>query len=243
MQRRRTPHTPTLLIDAMGTLVTLRDPVPALRESLARRLGLDVDPSQARDALRAEVAYYRAHLQDGRDAEALAGLRARCAAVLAAHLPAAAARAAPELMTEILLAALRFAAFPDAAPALRRVRATGSRIVVVSNWDVSLLAVLEETGLAPLLNGVVTSAAAGVRKPDPAIFAIALALAGACPHQAVHVGDSSEEDVAGARAAGVAAVLLDRGGTGPTSGSPPPVERITTLAALAWPPAGGVRGC
>jgi putative hydrolase of the HAD superfamily len=243
MQRRRTPETATLLIDGMGTLVTLRDPVPALRAALAQRLGLDVDPSQARDALRAEVAYYRAHMQDGSDADALAGLRARCAAVLASHLPAAAARAAPELMTEILLAALRFAAFPDAAPALRRVRATGSRIVVVSNWDVSLVAVLEEVGLAPLLDGVVTSAAAGVRKPDPAIFAIALALTGARPEQAVHVGDSLGEDVAGARASGVAAVLLDRSGTAQTSHSRPPLRRITTLDALVWPPAGEVREC
>ena len=240
MHRRRNRHTPALLIDAMGTLVTLRDPVPLLRAELSARLGLDVEEGQARAALRAEVAFYREHMQEGGDERGLAALRARCGAVLAQHLPAAAAAAPPQVMTEVLLGALRFEAFPDAAPTLRRVRAAGARIVVVSNWDVSLVDVLELTGLAPLLDAVVTSAAVGARKPDAAIFETALALARARPDDAVHVGDSAAEDVAGARACGIEAVLLDRrADTPPAAGlarGGPPVTVIATLDALVWPP-------
>ena len=55
---------------------------------------------------------------------------------------------------------------------------------------------------------------AGARKPDPAIFAAALELAGAPPDEALHVGDTPEEDVDGARAAGIRPLLIDREGTG-----------------------------
>ena len=54
-----------------------------------------------------------------------------------------------------------FRAFPDAVPALQRLRAAGLRTVVVSNWDVSLHDRLAEVGLAELVDGAVTSAEVG----------------------------------------------------------------------------------
>jgi putative hydrolase of the HAD superfamily len=87
----------------------------------------------------------------------------------------------------------------------------------VSNWDCSLSDVLARTGLGELLDGVVTSAEAGARKPDPGIFTVALGLAGCEAAQALHVGDTPDEDVAGARAAGVPVLFLDRGGGGDIS--------------------------
>ena len=81
-------------------------------------------------------------------------------------------------LTDALLAALRFRAYPDAAPALRELRALGLRLVVVSNWDASLHERLHETGLAPLVDGAVASAELGHAKPDRAIFEHALELAG-----------------------------------------------------------------
>jgi putative hydrolase of the HAD superfamily len=76
-----------------------------------------------------------------------------------------------------------------------------------------------------MLDGVVTSAEAGARKPSAAIFERALGLAGVGGGDAIHIGDSLEEDVAGARAAGIEPVLLRRdGATGPTG--------IRTIASL-----------
>ena len=57
-----------------------------------------------------------------------------------------------------------------------------------------------------MLDAVVTSAEAGARKPDPAIFD-----AVGRPIER-HVGDSEHEDVAGARAAGIEPVLIRRDG-------------------------------
>jgi putative hydrolase of the HAD superfamily len=202
-----------VLFDAMGTLVRLEPPAPRLRAELAARFGLDVTEEEARAAIGAEISYYRAHHDEGRDAASLAALRARCAEALAAALPG------PELplreLTEALLASLRFSAYPDAIPALERLGAAGTARVVVSNWDVSLHEVLERAGLGPLLDGVITSAEAGVSKPDPEIFRRGLALAGAAAGEALHVGDTAGHDVAGARAAGIAAVLLVRDGEAP----------------------------
>ena len=86
--------------------------------------------------------------------------------------------------------------------------------MVVSNWDCSLPGVLEDAGLLGLVDAVVSSAEAGAAKPDPAPFRRGLELVGASPGECLHVGDSQRNDVDGARAAGVEAVLLARDGGG-----------------------------
>jgi putative hydrolase of the HAD superfamily len=222
-----------LLLDGLGTLVALEPPAPLLRRELARRFAVEVSDAQARRALAAEIAFYRTRMGDGRDADSLIVLRRRCAEVLRAALPPSdrLARVDTDALTAALLASLRFTAFDDAREALLAARARGQRVIVVSNWDVSLLEVLELVGLAPLLHGVVTSAAVGARKPSAAIFQHALALAPTSPERAVHVGDSLEEDVEGARACGIAAVLLRRDGEPGPAG----VATIASLAQLSCP--------
>jgi putative hydrolase of the HAD superfamily len=200
-----------LLLDALGTLVDLPDPGAALVEELAAR-GVDVRPSEAGWAIGAEIAYYRQHLHHARDAEALHDLRLRCLDVLRGALPAHAREAAD---LDVLLGSLRFRPYPEAVAALTMWREAGLRLVVVSNWDVSLAEVLERTGLAPLVDGAVDSATFGVAKPDPAIFVEGLRVAGVAASEALYVGDSYEPDVTGARAAGIEPVLVVRGGDAP----------------------------
>jgi putative hydrolase of the HAD superfamily len=227
-ERRRAPR--AVLLDALGTLVRLEPPAANLRAELSRRFGLSVSESQAQRAMTAEMTYYRAHLDEGRDPTSLEALRRRCAQVVRDELPDASGASAIELepLTEALLASLHFSAYPDAAPALDRLRAAGTRLVVVSNWDVSLPTVIERIGLAGLVDGVLTSAGTGARKPAPGIFEKALAVAGATRGEALHIGDGLEEDVEGARAAGIEAVYLARDG----ARAPPGVRTITTLAEL-----------
>jgi putative hydrolase of the HAD superfamily len=222
-----------LLIDGLGTLVSLTPPAPLLRRELAVRFGVELSEAEAAQALAAEIAYYRAHMGEGRDTESLAGLRRRCAGALIGGLPDPGRLAGPGIaaVTDALLSALRFEPFADAWTALIRTRGRGVRVVVVSNWDVSLLEVLELAGLAPLLDGVVPSAAAGAAKPAPAIFHHALALAGVAPRDALHVGDNLAEDVHGARGCGIPAVLLSRSG----EPAPPDVGTIGGLDELDWP--------
>jgi putative hydrolase of the HAD superfamily len=218
------------MLDAMGTLLTFAPPAPLLRAALRARLGIDVGEAAAAAAIRAEISYYRAHLDEARDAGSLAAVRRACAEAMRPALGAAAANAPGEVLTEVLLASLRFAAYPDAAPALRRLRAAGLRLVVVSNWDVSLHERLAETGLAELVDGALASAVERSAKPDGAIFARALELAGVAAADAWHVGDSVEADVAGALAAGVRPVLIARGV--PPRDVPGGVPVIASLAAL-----------
>ena len=216
-----------VLIDAMGTLVELEPPAPLLRRAVRERLGTRVSLEQAERAMAAEIAFYRANHLEGADADGLAALRRGCAAVVRDNLPALRA-ASVDAVLEALLASLRFRAHADAVDALRTLRSAGVKRVAVSNWDSSLGDALARAGLAELLDGAISSAEAGADKPRPEIFARALELAGGvAPDAAIHVGDRLDEDVAGARAAGIRAVLLVRDDSAPDG-----VEAIRSLAEL-----------
>ena len=193
--------TRAVFLDALGTLVELEPPWISLRG----RIPAEVSDERLERALRAEMSYYRDHAHEARDEASLAELRKRCAGIVSEEL-------GMEVTVDELVDAIRFDAFPDAAPALRELRERGLRLVAVSNWDCSLPRVLERCGLGELLDGAVSSAAAGARKPDPAIFDPALRLAECDPDEALHVGDTPEEDVAGARAAGIRSLLIARDG-------------------------------
>jgi putative hydrolase of the HAD superfamily len=213
-----------VFLDALGTLVRLEPPAPRLLALLAEE-GHDVSAEQAEAAFGAEISYYIDHHLEGSDEEAVETLRDRCAAVLlqALELPGldhAGARRA-------MLAALSFQPYPEVRETLRALHERGSPLIAVSNWDCSLCRWLEDAGLLDLLDGVVSSGASGVAKPDPAIFLRALWYAGADPADVLHVGDSLDKDVAGARAAHIRPVLLCRDGEAPTG-----VESIATLAEL-----------
>jgi putative hydrolase of the HAD superfamily len=197
------PSTRAVFLDALGTLVELEPPWPYLRLAL----GDEIPERRVITAFRAEMAYYREHSHEGRDADSLADLRARCAEVLSREL----GRRVDE---DTLMEAIRFRAYADARPALADLRRRDLSVVCVSNWDCSLPGVLERCGLDSALDGTVTSALAGARKPDPRIFEPALDLAGCRASEALHVGDTPEEDLEAARAAGIRALLLSREGGG-----------------------------
>jgi putative hydrolase of the HAD superfamily len=213
-----------VLLDALGTLVELETPWPHLVDELAAR-GVVVGEEAARGAMLAEMAYYRAHHDEASTWPTLKDLRRRCAAVVQEQIGTALPLADVE---DALLAAIRFRAYPEVPAVLGRLRAGGARLAVVSNWDVSLHDVLERTHLRALVDAVVISAVLGVAKPDPAIFRVALERLGASAAEAIHVGDSVEHDVAGARAAGVEAVLVARNG----GQAPAGVRVVTALDGL-----------
>lgn len=100
--------------------------------------------------------------------------------------------------------------YPETREVLCELRARGCRLGVISNWDSRLPRLLATLGLDGHFDAVVTSAGAGVEKPHPAIFAAALEALGAEPSRSVHIGDRLDEDYAGARQAGLRALLLSR---------------------------------
>jgi putative hydrolase of the HAD superfamily len=185
-------------IDAFGTLIALRDPVPALQAALALR-GVARSEGEVRRAFEAEVAYYVPRSHEGRDEATLALLRRDCARIF---LEAAGAELDAAAFTATFLGALAFEEVPGAADACRSLTAAGLRLAVVSNWDVGLDEHLAALGLDTLVEAIVTSAEAGAPKPAPAVFELALAQLGVAAAQAVHIGDAAADEE-GARAAGI----------------------------------------
>jgi FMN phosphatase YigB (HAD superfamily) len=185
-------------VDGFGTLVELNNPVRPLADALAER-GVRRSPPDVAEAFAAEAAYYRPRSHLARDAATLDRLRRDCARVF---LDALAVSLDPVDFVEPFMAALVFRPAEGAVEPLVTLRDRGLGLAVVSNWDCSLPERLAALGLAELFDAIVTSAEAGVPKPDPAPFRIALERLGAPPGRALHIGDEPA-DQQGAAAAGM----------------------------------------
>lgn len=214
-----------VLFDAFGTLIALDRPAQRLQAALSEQLGADVSEQRAAAAMRAEIAHYAAGCRWAADGASLDRLRRECAAVMMEELGLA---PGAEAALAVLSEAVRFRAYPDAAPALRIASGRGLATAVVSNGDCSLGDALREAGLD--VAEVVDSATSGAVKPDPAIFLEALRRLGVEPAEALHVGDSAELDGEGARAAGIDVVIVDRHDPA-AEGTIPSLLELETLLA------------
>jgi putative hydrolase of the HAD superfamily len=221
MRRRRYD---AVTLDAMGTILTLNDPAPLLRDAIGQRLGVTVSIEASHAAMRREMAYYRAAIADGsatRDPDRVA---ARCAAIVAETLGVAAD------VSGCLRDAIRYVAYEDAAATIDAVRRLGARVGVISNWNHTIHGVLADVGLAGRFDVVVTSEQACASKPQTAIYTLAAATLGVAPDRVLHAGDDPVGDVDGARNAGFAAVLVDR--SSEADRRAPRVHTLTALTAM-----------
>jgi putative hydrolase of the HAD superfamily len=100
--------------------------------------------------------------------------------------------------------------FDDVVPALESLRSRGLKLGVISNWDQRLPPLLEALGLRPFFDVVVVSCHVHSCKPGRRIFQSAARRLRLQPSGILHVGDSWELDILGARRAGFQALLLDR---------------------------------
>ena len=100
--------------------------------------------------------------------------------------------------------------YDDVLPALDSLASKDTPLAVISNWDARLRPLLEQFRLDRYFEIIVVSCEVGFAKPSPVIFEHAAKKLGIAPEHIVHVGDSAKEDVAGAKAAGVGALLIDR---------------------------------
>lgn len=118
-----------------------------------------------------------------------------------------------------------FELFEDALPVLEELRTADLRLGLVSNGirDLKEFAVHHKLDV----DAIVGSRAHGYVKPHPTIFQAALRQLGVEPADAAMVGDSLEEDVEGARALGMRAILIDR-----ENRHPEVEERLTDLYGL-----------
>ena len=106
-----------------------------------------------------------------------------------------------------------FELYEDARPVLAELRARGLKLGLLSNTERDLDLFVSHHGLA--VDAVLTSRLHGKTKPHEAIFRRMLELLDVDARDAVMVGDTVEDDVEGARAVGMRAILVDRHGTHP----------------------------
>jgi putative hydrolase of the HAD superfamily len=99
---------------------------------------------------------------------------------------------------------------PEAQPTLLRLKNRGLKLAVISNFDYRLYRILDGLGLSAHFDSITISSEAGYAKPSPELFKAALKQHAVTAAEALHVGDSEHLDLAGAAAAGIAAVLIDR---------------------------------
>jgi putative hydrolase of the HAD superfamily len=124
--------------------------------------------------------------------------------------------------------------FPDVPGVLAAIRKASFSIGIVSQnrmMSDALMDELKSSGIAHYFDAVVTSEEEGCDKPDPRLFLAASSKLDIPPERLFHVGDIFEKDVAGARAAGMSPVLLDRDGID-TGGYEPKIRRLDELLPI-----------
>lgn len=100
--------------------------------------------------------------------------------------------------------------YPDVIPALEAWRRVDIQLGILSNFDSRLYLVLKALNLDEFFSSITISTEAGMAKPDPNIFTLALAKHECQPAEAWHIGDSWREDYQGAKSAGLKAIWLER---------------------------------
>lgn len=122
--------------------------------------------------------------------------------------------------------------FEDSIPTLEALRGR-FQLAVITNGPLDMqIDKLEVHGCEGHFELFVASGELGFTKPDPRIFAHTCDKLGVAPEEAWHIGDNPSADVAGARAAGLTAVWLNRNGVKLEATQPQPDHVIRSLAEL-----------
>jgi len=122
--------------------------------------------------------------------------------------------------------------YDDVAPTLGELKRQRLKLGVISNFDSRLYDVLRACRLDHFFDSVHISTLVGAAKPDAAIFQAALNYHSIEARRAWHVGDSLREDVEGAMAAGINAVLLDRDNRFAENAPAPRITGLEQIGAL-----------
>ena len=190
---------------------TIARPGPDLGPDGYRRLGerhgLDLDPSRYEDARRDALTTLKRHPELDHDEEIWVLFTERIIVGMGGVGDTYAAALEMERSWEH---AHHFELYDDALPTLDALRDRGLRLGLLSNSARDLDRFVAHHGLT--VDAVLTSRAHGKTKPHETIFRRMLELLDVQAAEAVMVGDTIEDDIEGAQAVGMRAVLVDREG-------------------------------
>ena len=206
-----------VVLDAVGTLIDPRPSVAEVYAEAARRRGMELETEVVRRR-------FKEHFRRD-DVDELRGPMAtdegiehrRWRRIVEAVLPGL---PDPEGAFEELWRHFgrpeSWRCFDDVGPALEAFRSAGLAVRVGSNFDGRLRGVLRGLpDLADLADSAIISSEVGHRKPHPAFYEAVCRRLGLPPHVVLSLGDDLENDVEGARRAGLQAAIVDRDGRSP----------------------------
>jgi putative hydrolase of the HAD superfamily len=194
---------------------------------LGERYGLALDPARYDDARRDAFATLKRHPELDHDEEIWVLFTQR---IIEGMGGAGDTYAAAVEMERAWAHAQHFELYDDALPTLDAVRACGLKVGLLSNSARDLDEFVAHHGLS--VDAVLTSRAHGKTKPHETIFRRMLELLDVQPPEAVMVGDTIEDDVEGAEAVGMLAILLDREGRYPERQALPDLRGLPAALGL-----------
>jgi putative hydrolase of the HAD superfamily len=206
---------------------TLAKPGPDLGpegyQRLGRRFGLELDPTRYKEARAKAVEGLRKHPDFRHDEEIWVAFTERIIRAMGGDSERAYECAVE--MTRAWEHAHNFDIYDDVPPVLTELRRRGLKLGLVSNTGRDVQEFLAHHNLR--FDAALSSRAHGKVKPHPTIFQAVLGQLGVEAPRAAMVGDSTEDDLEGARALGMTAFLVDREGVYPEA-----EDRLPDLLAL-----------
>jgi 2-haloalkanoic acid dehalogenase type II len=231
-----------VLFDLGGTLIHFAGAWPEVMQSANQELvahlqseGFELEPESFVTEFRSRLEHYYAQ----RESEFIEHTTAYLLRTLLNDL------GYPDVTSEMMRPALQrlysvsqahWQAEDDTLSTLQALRAAGYKMGIVSNAgdDADVQTLVDKTGLRDYFDFVLSSAACGIRKPNPRIFEIALENWGLPAARTAMVGDTLGADVLGARNAGVFSIWITRRADTPANRDhEDTIEPDATIATLA----------
>ena len=209
------PRLKVVFFDAAGTLLTVNGSVGEIYADIAREHGMDVAVSDLEAGFRRSYVTAPSMAFPGAVSEQIPTLERQWWRNLVQEVFASLGSFPRfdeyfEALFSFFARAEAWRLYPETLSTLEELQSRGFRLGIISNFDARLFGLLEDLGIAPFVDPVVISTHAGAAKPEREIFTQALTRIGVEADEALHVGDSYEADIVGAKAVGITPVLVDR---------------------------------
>jgi putative hydrolase of the HAD superfamily len=212
------PTSTVIFLDAVGTIIGVKDGVGEIYSEFAHKFGVECDPAQVNAAFYQEFKTADPCVFPGATSAEIPAKEYQWWRKINQRTFTRLDKIADfsdfegffaELYCYFATAAA-WEVYPDTLVALDRWQKQGFTLGIVSNFDTRLYSVLDALDLRKYFSSVTISTEAGAAKPSTAIFQQALSQHNYSANNAWHIGDSETEDYQGATAAGLKAWLLQR---------------------------------
>lgn len=225
-----------IFFDAAGTLIKTSRPVGESYALLAQRYGMDVLPGQLTERFRVCFSSAPPLAFPGAEPAKLRELERQWWKDLVERIfePYGRFSAFENYFSELFEYFSRpdsWSLYHEVEETLSALKKRALTLAVISNFDSRLFGILDGLGIIPWFDAVVISSQVGHAKPAPQIFHHALGMHRLKAEDAIHIGDSPDKDAAGASAAGLKGVLLDRNGKA-RAGTFPRVQNLKQIISF-----------